>query len=137
MELEKFTLSKSKCHNIHMGMNKSICRSMKVHDSIMAESKSEKYLGDIVHSSGGNKPNVAKRLSRGWGRINEILAIVQEAPLGRRRVEAGLLLRKSLLINATLFNSEAWHGLTKSQVTAFKKQGKAISANLLHVRSGV
>ena len=137
MELEKLTLSKSKCHNIHMGMNKSTCRSMKVHDSIMAESKSEKYLGDIVHSSGGNKPNVAKRLSRGWGRINEILAIVQEAPLGRRRVEAGLLLRKSLLINATLFNSEAWHGLTKSQVTAFEKLDEALIKGLLLCQSKI
>ena len=44
----------------------------------MAESKCEKYL---VHNSGGFKPNVARRLSRGWGRISEILAIIQEAPL--------------------------------------------------------
>ena len=89
----------------------------------MAESKCEKYL---VHNSGGFKPNVARRLSRGWGRISEILAIVQEAPLGIKRVEDGLLLRKSLLKNATLFNSEACHGLTKSQVKAFEQLDEAI-----------
>ena len=72
----------------------------------MEESKSEKYLGDIVHNSGSIKPK-ARRLSRGWGRVSEILALVKEAPLGKKRIEAGLLLRKSLLINATMFNSEA------------------------------
>ena len=68
----------------------------------MNESRSEKYLGDIVHNSGSVKPNVAKRLSKGWGRISEILAIVKEAPLGRKRIELGLLLRKSLLLNGTV-----------------------------------
>ena len=69
---------------------------MKVHGEPMAESKSEKYLGDIIHSSGTPKPNIARRLSRGWGKVNEILAILKEAPLGRWRVKAGLQLRELL-----------------------------------------
>ena len=121
MELEKLTLSKTKCHNIHMGKNRRLCPNLQVHGGHMKESKCEKYLGDIIHNTGSIKPNLARRLSRGWGRVNEILAIVKEAPLGRKRIEAGLLLRKSLLINATMFNSEAWHGLSKSQIVAFKK----------------
>ena len=87
----------------------------------MKESKAEKYLGDVLHNSGSVKLNVSRRLTKGWGRISEILAIVKEAPLGRRRIEAGLILRKSLLLNGTLFNSEAWHGLKKGQVEAFEK----------------
>ena len=47
----------------------------------MNESRSEKYLGNIIHNSGSVKPIVAKRLSKGWGRKNEILAIIKEAPL--------------------------------------------------------
>ena len=58
------------------------------------------------------------------------MAIVKEAPLGRKRIEAGLLLRKSLLIIATLFNSEAWHGLTKSQIKAFEKIDEALIKDL-------
>ena len=130
MELEKLTLSKTKCHNLHMGKNKSACLGLKVHGSPMHESKSEKYLGDIVHNSGSLKPNIARRLSRGWGRVTEIIAIIKEAPLGRKRIEAGLLLRKSLLINATLFNSEAWHGLTNSQIKAFEKIDEALIKGL-------
>ena len=67
------------------------------------------------------KPNVAKRLSKGWGRINEILAIIKEAPLGRKIIEAGLLLRKFLLLNGTLFNSEAWQGVTAAQIVKLEK----------------
>ena len=48
MELEKLTLSKTKCHNLHMGKHKSTCRNLQVHGSPMHEAKSEKYLGDIV-----------------------------------------------------------------------------------------
>ena len=76
----QFTLSITKSHNIHMGKNRKLCQDLRVHDSKMNESRSEKYLGNIIHNSGSVKPNVAKRLSKGWGRINEILAIIKEAP---------------------------------------------------------
>ena len=126
MQLEKLTLSKTKCHNIHMGKYKSACQNLQVNGSRMHESRSEKYLGDILHNTGSLKPNIANRLSRGWGRISEIMAMIKEAPLGRKRIQAGLLLRKSLLINATLFNSEAWHSITKSQIEAFEKVDEAL-----------
>ena len=58
IELEKLTLSKSKCHNIHIGNKKSICPSLKVHDSKMENSKQETYLGDILDESGNNKANL-------------------------------------------------------------------------------
>ena len=78
----------------------------------MTESKSEKYLGDMVHQNDTPKPNLARRLSRGWGKLNEILAIIKEAPLGRWWIASGLILKKSMLINTILCNSEAWHGIT-------------------------
>ena len=80
MDLEILTLSKSKCHNIHMGKYRSSCQTLQVHDSPIHESRSEKYLGDIFHNSGSLKPNVARQLSRGWGRISENMAIIKEAP---------------------------------------------------------
>ena len=87
----------------------------------MSESKSEKYLGDIVHNSASIKPNLAQRLSRGWGKVSEILAIVKEAPLGHHRVMAGLILRKALLHNTMLCKSEVWHNFNLSQVKGFRK----------------
>ena len=131
MELEKLTLSKSKCHKIHIGRANKDCPDLKVHGETMKDSKSEKYLGDIIHKSGSSKPNIARRLARGWGKVNEILAIVKEAPLGKWRIKAGLQLRKALLINGTLFNSEAWHGITLGQVKAFEKVDEALLKGLV------
>ena len=52
----------------------------------MSESKAEKYLCDIVHNSGSIKPNLSRRLSRGWGKLSEILAMVKEAPQGKHEI---------------------------------------------------
>jgi hypothetical protein len=131
MELEKLTLSKTKCHKLHLGNNISLCPDMLVHGEAVKNSKMEKYLGDIISSSGSAKPNLARRLSRGWGRVSEILGLVKEAPLGCRRIAAGLLLRKPLLINTMLFNSEAWHDITSSQVEAFEKIDEALLRGLV------
>ena len=131
MEAEKLNLSMKKCHKIHIGKENRNCPDLKVHNEPMKESKSEKYLGDIIHKSGKVKPNLANRLSKEWGRVNEILAIVKEAPLGRWRIKAGLQLRKALLVNGTLFNSEAWHGISKSQIEAFEKVDEALLRGLV------
>ena len=64
MEHQKLTLSKNKCHNIHIGSKANTCRNLRVHKSRMKESKSEKYLGDILHNSGTVKLNVAKGFLR-------------------------------------------------------------------------
>ena len=121
MELEKLTLSKKKCHKIHVGKHHRECSELYVHGDVMSESKSEKYLGDIVHSSSSIKPNLANRMSRALGRVSEILAIVKEAPLGRHRIMSGLILRKALLHNTMLCNSEVWHNFNLSQVKGFRK----------------
>ena len=57
----------------------------------------------MIHNSGTNKLNLATRLSRGWGKVNEILAIIKEAPLGRHKIMSGMILRKAMLFNTMLF----------------------------------
>ena len=88
-------------------------------------------MGDLISSNGSNKPNLAKRLSSGWGRVSYILGLVSEAPLGRWAIAAGLILRKALLINSILFNSEAWHNFTQNQVEAFEKIDEALIRGLV------
>ena len=126
MELEKLTLSKTKCHKLHIGKHHKECSDLFVHGEIMSESKGEKYLGDIVHNSGSIKPNLARRLSRGWGKVSEILAILKEAPLGHYKIISGFILRKAMLLNTMLFNSEAWHSFDQNQVKAFEKIDEAL-----------
>ena len=97
----------------------------------MGNSKSEKYLGDIIHKSGSIKPNLARRLSRGWGKVSEILAILKEAPLGKYKVMSGFILRKAMLLNTMLFNSEAWHNFDLNQIKAFEKIDEALIRGIL------
>ena len=131
MELEKLTLSKTKCHKLHMGNNLRQCSDMKVHGEVVKNTRTEKYLEDLLCSNGSNKPNLAKRLSSGWGRVSYILGLVSEAPLGRWKIAAGLILRKSLLINSILFNCEAWHNFTLTQIEAFEKIDEALLRGLV------
>ena len=43
-----------------------------------------------------------RRLSRGWGKVNKILAIIKEGPLCLWKIASGLILRRSMLINTML-----------------------------------
>ena len=58
MDLEKLTLSQSKCHNIHIGKQNSKCPALKVNGKEMENYEQEIYLGDVVHKSTKNEPNI-------------------------------------------------------------------------------
>ena len=47
--------------------------------------------------------------------VAEILAIVNDIPLGQYKMEIGLKLRQAMLLNGLLFNSEAWHNITEAE----------------------
>ena len=91
----------------------------------------------MIHNSGTNKLNLATRLSRGWGKVNEILAIIKEAPLGRHKIMSGMILRKAMLFNTMLFNSEAWHGFDSKQIEAFEKIDEALIRGLVSGHSKI
>ena len=55
------------------------------------------------------RSTIEERKNRGYGIVSEILAIIEEIPLGKYRMEIGLKLRQAMLLNGMLFNSEAWH----------------------------
>ena len=80
---EKLTLSETKWHNIHIGNHKENCRDLKVHNEKMHEANQEKYLGDIVNTTGNQRATVKDRKSKGYGIVSQVLAITKEAPLGK------------------------------------------------------
>ena len=131
MDLEKLKLSKTKCHKIHIGKPNQSCPELKVHDEPMCEVSCDKYLGDKIHKSGSVKPNIEERRAKGFGRSNEILALVKEAPLGCWKLTSGFILRQAMLINGTLFNSEAWHGVTLSDVESLEKVDECLIRGLV------
>ena len=55
------------------------------------------------------------------------MAILEEIPLGRYKTEIGLLLRKVMLINCMLFNSEVWNCVNEKHLKDLEK----IDENLL------
>ena len=82
----------------------------------MKEAEREKYLGDIIDSTGSLEATIEHRQKKGDGIVSEILSIINEIPLGKYKVEVVLKLREAMLINGILFNSEAWHGVTLAQI---------------------
>ena len=132
IDLEKLTLSKRKCQNVHIGNQKVACSALKIDGSKMKNSNQETYLGDIIDKSGSIRPNVEKRKNKGYGMISNILAIISELPLGHWRTESGLRLRQAMLINGMLFNSEAWHGINRKDIEVFEKVDEALIRGILN-----
>ena len=96
IESKKLTFSSSKCHRIHFekrSKKTKECPELKVHDDNMETSIKSKYLGDIIDNSGTIRANIDDRRAKGFAIINEILAILEEIPLGSYRMEIGLSLR--------------------------------------------
>ena len=89
IESKKLTLSKKKCNRIHISKrtNHNVCPEVKVHDATMPNSDREKYLGDIVDKSGKIRATIEDRQKKGYGLTAEILAILNEIPLGQHKME--------------------------------------------------
>ena len=82
----------------------------------MENSLEEKYLGDLVNSTGTIRKTVEERKNKGYGIVSEIVDILDEIPLGRYKHEIGLKLRQAMLLNGILYNSEVWHSVTETEL---------------------
>jgi hypothetical protein len=93
----------------------------------MTDSIKEKYLGDYITNSGKNDSTIEDRRTNGYGIVAEILAILEDIPLGKYKMEIGLMLRQAMLLNGIIYNSEAWHSLTEKDT----KTLEAVDEHLL------
>ena len=82
----------------------------------MKNSDKEKYLGDQISKSGKVKETIDERVAKGYGIVAEILALLDEVPLGKYKLEIDLKLRQAVLLNGVLYNSEAWHALNTDDI---------------------
>ena len=82
----------------------------------MNDSKQEKYLRDLINSTGSISSTIEERKNKGYAIVAEIIAILDEIPLGRYKMEIGLKLRQAMLLNGILFNSEAWHSIDDKEI---------------------
>ena len=122
IEMKKFKFhtpgpdGKTKCHKIHIGRKNEFCPTLLVHDTIMPEAASDTYLGDVISGDGSNKLNIQSRVSKGLGRIAQIMSMVEKISLGRHYFKVAFLLRESIFLSSVLTNSEVWYGVTKADL---------------------
>lgn len=137
VESKKLEFADGKCHQIHVGKSKSrnICPELRIHENKMEKSDKEKYLGNIITKEGNNVADIEARKAKGHGIVSEIMAILNEVPLGKHYLDAGLCLRNAMLINGMLTNSEILYGLKNSQIEEIEEVDELLLRNLLNAPS--
>ena len=98
----------------------------------MDDTTKSKYLGDVLDKTGKVRANIEERRAKGFAIVNEILAIVEEIPLGRYRMEIGLNLRQAMLINGILYNSEAWHDINEKEIKRLEEVDEHLLRSLVN-----
>ena len=96
---------------------------------------SEKYLGDTIMANGSNKLNIKKRMDKGVGGVSQIMTILENTCYGPYHFQVAAVLRESLLVNSILTNSEAWYGLTKSDIELLESVDELLLRRVLEVPS--
>ena len=124
---------KSKCHKIHVGKNHDTCSVLKVHGTEMESVKYDTYLGDIISADGKNTRNIQHRISKGVGKITQILNILNTICLGKYYMETAILLRESIFLNGILTNAEVWYSITKEEIKQFEDLDLTLMRKLLKV----
>ena len=96
----------------------------------MESSTSTKYLGNYISSKGGNNDTIEDRRKKGWGKVSLIMGILGEVDMGVHKLEAGLLLRDSILVNSLLFSAEAWSAVSEKQLARLEVVDNALLRQL-------
>ena len=78
---------------------------------------------------------------KAWSYPAEIRALLNDFPFGKIKTQVGVMLQEAMLINGFLYNSESWHGNTKSYFEELAIVDKNIMFFLpliefLHLESG-
>ena len=68
---------------------------------------------------------------KGFAIVAEILAILEEIPLGKHKMEIGLQLRQAMLLNGMLYISEAWHSITEEEIKLLEKVDEHLLRSLV------
>jgi hypothetical protein len=134
IEHKKLKLSEKKCANLHIGnkASKLKCPNKAVSDEKMNDSNKEKYSGDYLTTKENSKDTIAARKTKGYAILSEMSAILKDVPLGNRRTQIGIDLRKAWFINGCLFNSEVWSAFNENDL----KDLKVIDHKILRLITG-
>ena len=101
----------------------------------MLETNQQKYLGDIVCSSGSNNANIKDRCNTGHSAIAQIKSMMSEISMGTFSIQIGLILRDSIFLSKMLLNSEVWQSSTKIQIEELEKVDRILLRHVLNAHS--
>ena len=79
--------------------------------------------------------NIAARKARAFAIAGDILAILEEGPLGPYRIDAGLCMRNAMFLNAILTNSETWYGIKSSHILELQEVDEYLLRKILKAHS--
>ena len=85
IEYKNLGLSKTKCHQIHIGKGHLKCPRLKVLEDNLKKSMSEKYLGDIIDRNANIQATIDSTVNKGNYIVAEITSILEEIPLRKHK----------------------------------------------------
>ena len=133
---KRLELGQEKCFKMHVGNDQINCPSLKVHSEKMHTTHSEKYLGDIVANDGRIEENLKLRNSKGIGIKNQIMGLLREISFGEFFFEMAMCFRNSQLINGTMYNMEALHGIKNKHIDTIEECDKFLMRELFECPQG-
>ena len=86
------TDGKTKYHKIHVGKQNKFCPTLLVHNTVMPAVNSNTYLLDVISGNGSNKLNISKRISKGHGKIGQIISMIESNSLGKHYFRIAILI---------------------------------------------
>ena len=95
----------------------------------------QKYLGDLISSSGNNTENIKERCKTGFKAISQIKALMKDVSMGKYTIQIGSTFRDTMFVSKMLLNSEVWHCLTQSQVQELEKLDRILIRHVFDAHS--
>ena len=136
VECKQLRMSHLKCYNMHTGKkSQHLCPSLSILGSKMLKSETQKYLGDILTTSGKINENIINRYHKGMGKVNEIMGILQEVSFGPHYFKMARLFRDSILLYSMLCSFEVLYGITNAHIEKLEYVDKIFFRKLFQVRN--
>ena len=122
---------KTKCHKIHVGKKNEFCPALLVHGTKMPQVNSDTYLGDVISGDGSNKLNIESRISKGQGKIAQIMSMIEKISRGKHFFKIAFLLRESIFLSSVLTNSEVCYRITNSDLEELEVLDRSLLRRIL------
>ena len=85
VEVQRLEMHIDKSKVLHVGNAtkcEKLCPKLKMHNNVMKEAESFRYLGNIITKTGSNQATIQERRNTGWGKVATTMGILRELEAG-------------------------------------------------------